>query len=83
MAKFKNAPCNQELIRRNLDLWNDRKHGFSYLQLSDKYCISRERCRQIYLRMERVRINHMYGLTAKLPIYKKYFDVDMKEADND
>lgn len=53
MSKFNNYPCTKENIRRNLDLWNDRQHGFTYQQLSDKYRITKERCRQIYLRIER------------------------------
>ena len=80
-----------DMLRRNLDLWNDRQHGFTYQQLSDKYCISRERCRQIYLRVDRqmlsienearkVRLNSLYGIFA-------YQDTDglkvKTEADNE
>lgn len=38
--------------QRNIDLWNDRKQGLTYKQLSLKYHITRERCRQIYLKTE-------------------------------
>ena len=83
MSKFNNDyPCNKENIRRNIDLWNDRQHGFTYPQLSDKYRITKERCRQIYLRVERIRTRSIYAN----PLYKEYFGEDRKdgrEADNE
>ena len=39
--------------RRNIDLWTDRNNGFTYKELSEKYRITRERCRQIYLNTDR------------------------------
>ena len=42
------------MLRRNLDLWVDRKlFNIKYSYLSLKYRISRDRCRQIFLKVER------------------------------
>ncbi len=67
-----------DMLRRNLDLWNDRQHGFTYQQLSDKYRITKERCRQIYLRIERIRNRRIYGFSYDMPLYKEYFGEDWK-----
>lgn len=40
-------------LERNLELWYDRNNGFTYKELSEKYDITKERCRQIFLKMDR------------------------------
>ena len=54
-----------EKLKRNLNLWHDRKQGFTYQALSEKYHITKERCRQIFLRMDRkatkTKLNSLYG----------------------
>lgn len=67
-----------DMLRRNLDLWNDRKHGFTYQQLSDKYRITKERCWQIYHKVERIRNRRIYGHNYEEPLYKEYFGEDRK-----
>lgn len=45
---------NEDKLHRNLCIWHDRKMGSAtYKELSFMYGVSRERCRQIYLKMER------------------------------
>ena len=49
---MKDIPFNTE---RNRDIYIDRLYnGMQYQALSDKYGISRERCRQIYLKYQRL-----------------------------
>lgn len=49
---MKDIPFNTE---RNRDIYIDRLYnGMQYNALSDKYGISRERCRQIYLKYQRL-----------------------------
>lgn len=44
----------KEMLRRNLDLWIDRKlFNVTYKYLSLKYHISIDRCRMVFLREER------------------------------
>lgn len=75
-----------ENLRRNLDLWVDRKlYKDKYTTLSNRYCISRDRCRQIYLRMERrykAFINYKY--IPDTFIENTYFmQVKARYADNE
>ena len=84
---------DKTFLRRNLDLWEDRRiFGNTYKYLSNKYCISVERCRQIFMKVERRYCNYLNCLKGsnklKLhPIEKQYFNraiaIDMREADNE
>ena len=64
-----------EHVRRNLDLWEDRKlRQFTFGELSKKYCISRDRCIQIYKRVERKYETYViYGI-YRFDIEQFYFD---------
>ena len=63
-----------EKLKRNLNLWHDRKQGFTYQALSEKYHITKERCRQIFLKMDRksskIKLDSLY---AKI----NYIDTDL------
>ena len=84
---------DKTFLRRNLDLWEDRRiFGNNYKYLSIKYGISVERCRQIFLKVERRYCNYLNCLkgSSKLKLHvleKQYFNraiaIDIKEADND
>lgn len=73
-----------EMLRRNLDLWFDRRLAHrDYGFLSIKYCISRDRCRQIFLKVERRFINFLN--LKYIPVEKlefAYFQY-VKEANHD
>lgn len=63
-----------EKLKRNLNLWHDRNQGYTYQALSEKYHITKERCRQIFLKMDRreskIKLNSLY---AKI----NYIDTDL------
>lgn len=44
---------NELKPQRNKSLFEDRKNGMTYKKLTEKYGVSLERCRQIFLREER------------------------------
>ena len=71
---------NKTFLRRNLDLWEDRRiFGKTYKELSIKYCITVERCRQIFMKVERRYCNYLNCLkgSSKLKLHsleKQYFN---------
>ena len=62
-------------IRRNLDLWEDRKlFNDTYVHLSKKYAITPVRCRQIYLKVEDKYQLYMLRDKKGVPMYRRKFD---------
>lgn len=67
-------------LERNLELWNDRNHGFTYKELSEKYGINKERCRQIYLNIDRKMLT--INLEAKKKMLNTLYGILYNEEKN-
>lgn len=62
------------MLGRNLDLWIDRKlYNDTYVHLSEKYAISRVRCRQIYIKVEDRYQLYMLRDIKGVPMYRRKF----------
>ena len=62
------------LSRRNLDLWEDKNlFNCRYVYLSDKYHITPERCRQIYLKVQRRFEIYLHKEDNSEPMYRRKF----------
>lgn len=69
---------NKTFLRRDLDLWEDRRiFGKRYTELSDKYRITPERCRQIFLKTEKRFCQYLNKNNLKnfRVLERKYFDM--------
>lgn len=70
MKSRSNAP----MLRRNLDLWEDRKlYNRKFTELSIKYAITPVRCRQIYFKVEDRYQLYMLKDVKGIPMYKRKF----------
>lgn len=66
---------NKTFLRRNLDLWKDRKiHGRMFTELSVKYAITPVRCRQIYNKVDHRYQLYMLKDLKGIPMYKRKFE---------
>ena len=73
-----------EMLRRNLDLWIDRRcFNRYYVFLSLKYCISIDRCRQIFMRMERRYTNFLNDKYVPVETLEFKYFMYVKEVDHD
>ena len=63
------------MLRRNLDLWEDRKlFNDTFVHLSKKYAITPVRCRQIYLKVENRYQLYMSKDFKGVPMYMRKFE---------